>query len=766
MQEKYKRMKKIVLIGVTELIIIIGFAVLFRNVYNNSIQELIFTQEQIEEIDNNGNNQFYVDSSIDGYENKRLGIHELILDKGTYNVEISYESQGEVELGIEYENKVENYILGGWIRPSSLKRSQEQEIYISRRGEPIEIFCRLTSGEYLIVRQIKVEKTFTIYQLYLFWIIAGIVMLDLGFYIKTKQISMSRESRISVGGIIGITAIVCIPLFQDNLFTGHDITFHLLRIEGLKEGILRGQLPVRIQSNWLNGHGYPASIFYGDFFLYFPAVLRIIGFSLQNSYKAYLVLINGMTASAAYYSFRGIAKGNRIAGLLSSAFYTLSLYRICNLYTRGAVGEYTAMVFFPLILYGLWFILTQDTKIIERNNIWITLGMAYLGVLNSHIISCAIIGIFTILFCLLRIKNIFEKTRLVALLKAMLVLCFGGMSFLIPFLEYRRLDLVIGSSSQPDPYWMENRGLFGAQFFTTHYNVNAGSNGIVEGMRQEMALTLGAVFLVLVIAVAVIAVLFSKNVADKRELYSAIVLGIIFMWLCSKYFPYTELAQISEILGAVIKNIQFPWRFLTMVSLVGAWYITLLLEYVDWKEIGINYKKALVGTLGLLILIESTNMTGDVMNTNSPEMMLSEANLLPLLMTGVPEYLYEGVSFDDYIEEITDIETGLEIESWKRDGLKFEAMVRNTSIEEKKMELPLIYYPGYDGLTKDPSECLRLSEGKSHRIVVHIPGSYEGEIQVRYETPWYWRLAEVVSGITFIWLVLPTLDRRTAYRIE
>ena len=94
--------------------------------------------------------------------------------------------------------------------------------------------------------------------------------------------------------------IACLPLFMDYLPAGHDLVFHLYRIEGIAEGIRQGQGIVRLQSSQLNGFGYPVSIMYGDIFLYPVAFLRLLGLSVISCYRVYVFVINSITMILAY----------------------------------------------------------------------------------------------------------------------------------------------------------------------------------------------------------------------------------------------------------------------------------------------------------------------------------------------------------------------------------------------------------------------------------------------------------------------------------
>ena len=147
--------------------------------------------------------------------------------------------------------------------------------------------------------------------------------------------------------LLGITLLASYPLFYGMVGPGHDLNFHLYRIEGIKDGLLSGQFPVRLHPTHNNGYGYISSSVYPELFLYFPAFLRLLGASPVMAYHTFLILINAGTAWIMYVCARGIS-GSRYAGLLASVLYTLSTWRIINLYHRAAIGAALAMVFFPV----------------------------------------------------------------------------------------------------------------------------------------------------------------------------------------------------------------------------------------------------------------------------------------------------------------------------------------------------------------------------------------------------------------------------------
>lgn len=63
--------------------------------------------------------------------------------------------------------------------------------------------------------------------------------------------------------------------------------------------------------------------------------------------------INILTAMIAYFCAKDYSKSRHI-GFFGAILYTLAPYRLTCVFVRGAVGEYTAMAFIPLVFYGLY----------------------------------------------------------------------------------------------------------------------------------------------------------------------------------------------------------------------------------------------------------------------------------------------------------------------------------------------------------------------------------------------------------------------------
>jgi hypothetical protein len=118
------------------------------------------------------------------------------------------------------------------------------------------------------------------------------------------------------------------------------------------------------------------------------------------------------------------------------------------------------------------------------------------------------------------------------------------------------------------------------------------------------------------------------------------------------------------------------------------------------------------------------------------------------------DYLPARANTDDYVNTLT-LGQSTEILTASRHYNSVKVSVSNSSSASDFIEVPLINYPGYRAVDVNSGAQLNISDGRSKRVRVEIPGNYSGAIAVRFVSPWYWRLAEVTSLMTamaLIWL--------------
>lgn len=109
-----------------------------------------------------------------------------------------------------------------------------------------------------------------------------------------------------------------------------------------------------------------------------------------------------------YRSFSGVFRSKE-KGLLAAFLYTLSIYRLIDLYTRAALGEGMAMIFLPLVMWGMYELFLGNEKK------WYLAALGFTGVMQCHILSTELAVCFGGLFGLLYIGRLREKGRFRAL---------------------------------------------------------------------------------------------------------------------------------------------------------------------------------------------------------------------------------------------------------------------------------------------------------------------------------------------------------------
>ena len=234
--------------------------------------------------------------------------------------------------------------------------------------------------------------------------------------------------------MIGIALLASMPVFIVGIHNGHDFQFHLMRIEGLAAGIRQGQFPVRLESIWNDQYGY-ATLFYGDLLLYIPALLRLSGATIIDAYDAYILLVNLMTAVASYLCFKAMVKNKDIA-LLMTAAYVTSAYRLMDIYVRAAVGEYSAMIFLPMIAYAMYRLYHKEesSKLDYKGILLLILGMT--GVLQTHILTTEMVVLVLAIYVILNFKITRGIKTLASLALAVVGTLLLNLWFIIPWLDY------------------------------------------------------------------------------------------------------------------------------------------------------------------------------------------------------------------------------------------------------------------------------------------------------------------------------------------
>ncbi len=609
----------------------------------------------------------------------------------------------------------------------------------------------------LAVKGLTITRTNALDRMWLFTVLCAILALDgmLLFREYDIQFGVEKKKKIVMFGIGVLTLLSSLPVLADYVVSSGDIGYHLLRAEGLKDGFLSGQFPVRISPKWLEDYGYASAVFYPETMLIPLGLLRILGFSVTASYRIYMVFINFLTVVAAYWCF-GKMFQNEYVGLLCSMLHTFSMYRIFNTYTKGSLGETMAMIFLPFIVYGFYRVFTEDCSRKEYQWCFVPLTVGFCGLINSHILSCELVGGFTILLCMILWKKVFRKETFQVLAKTVLWSGLICLWFLIPFLDYMITgNFVIHNVSART---IQSRGLYLSHLLMLPF---AGGSTVFDENGMINTAPVGIGFTLLCVLLIWCFLLFLKGrkgleqgPLQKKEVSFGIIAGCfagLAMFMSLNVFPWDRIQSMHPVLATLVSSLQFPTRVLTIANVLLVALAGVVLKFIlesekeSWKVAAVCCVCGLTVMTGIFTMSQQLFTTGFMRVYNIEGMAYG-------YIAGA-EYLPYGTDQSKLTHKGPVAGEGVMIEGYEKSALQVD--VNCYANKEGELVLPLLYYKGYRAYDLETMQEMEVMDGENHSVAVKVPANYTGTIRTLFVSPWYWRVAELISLISVVaYLVL------------
>ncbi len=509
-----------------------------------------------------------------------------------------------------------------------------------------------------------------------------------------------KRSYIVLGSLFLVAIFfACTPLMTKNCINGHDLDYHLLRIESLKEGILAGKPFLKVNMLFLGGAGYASSLFYPDLLLYFPGILRALGVGINQSYHLFVALCILLCYASTYVCIKMVTK-KRFSSIIGATIMTLSQYHIDDIYTRSAVGEYTAFIFLPFLLYGIYDLLYEE---LSKPGI---MAVGFAGILLSHtntfIMCIALYGLIVLFHFKIFYKNkkLFLKLFLTGLITLGLT-CF----YWLPVLEQLKFSSFGLSNS-----WVSVKD--------TMVEISS----IFENKMPGMGI---AIFLLCIPRLFTIKT--KKN--EKLLFYGDILLlsGIVFSLGATILFPWERLEKF-------VNFIQFPWRLYLIATACLSMGIAILYEiYFQNRK---HREVALMAVLGIMIFssVKNIQRTEEGYYSYSDD-YYSYKPFTASIIGG--EWLPEQVDSLEKVLEYSDKVVGDSGEELSFYREKNEIHVSCKNNKNSFMDVPFIYYKGYRAVSYDNEgrkiEDLKVSgEGRHGFCRVYFTGKEEGKVVIAY----------------------------------
>ena len=677
------------------------------------------------------------------------------IKRGTYDVSVHYEAESTQRIAVSAipkESYQSNEIILDYrlnsvdFTLSPTKSLNNMKIYVMHKG----------TGDFSI--DLELSRSRTVYIRNLVSILFCFSAAEIALVLFARNPWAAKILCV----LILISILAFLPYMLTGIIPGHDFDYHFMRIEALANELRYGQFPVYMESLWIGNYGYPASLYYCDFFLYIPALLRLAGNSFNAAYKIFVFLVNLLSAFLAFLSFRKVFGKKKLSLILTCA-YVCSPYRLVDIYIRNAVGEYCAISFLPLVFAGLYGIITaepkhQDFRSVLRSYIpFLSFGMA--GIILSHVLTVEIVAVILVMVCLFSIRKLLNIHKILALFRAVLQCILLSMAFTVPFLDfYFHNSLDINQSMQSVIPVIQGNGIQPGEFFLFFKPIFGLGHGI-RGWENRMYLSAGVV-LTFALILSIVYILFVRR---NKRLMAFTLLAVLSCWLASSLFPYDFLAQKSR-LGVYLAQIQFPWRFMELVSLfsVAALGELLLIFYDDFRglaeknrfSVNAAAENSAVVLMFFLVAAETALFASQyepgrnrTIINNTAELEMGLAKPCHILRAGTD---VDRFSYQIETNNVTVTKSGNRGTNWN--------LTCETGEVPGTVTMPLQNYKGYQ-VKDEYGNSYEIFDGGNNEVCFSLPANFNGNIAVSFQPPFYWPCAAVISFLSACAFMISTLKK-------
>lgn len=359
--------------------------------------------------------------------------------------------------------------------------------------------------------------------------------------------------------IFAIGFIPLLDLFHSGFPITHDGQDHIARIANFYQNLSEGNIIPRWAPNLNWGYGHPILMFLYPFPSYISSLFHLLGFSLTDSVKIFFGLAFILSGFTIYIWLHEIF--DNYTSITGAVLYLYAPYRFVDLYVRGAIGEHSAFIFPPLILYFL-------IKISRKYSRWYLIGgsLSMAGLILSHN-AISLMFLPVIIFYAFYLVWL-SKSKKILLFKFFIILLSGfGLSsfFWIPaFVEGKYTLRNIVTAGQHVNNFTNLKDLIYGKW-------NYGGSG-------QFTVQIGIINLFSLLS-SLFLLIFSFRKKDKKLLF----LSFLFIYSLITIFlmlPYSNFIWQKIVF---LQNFQFPWRFLSVIVFTTSVLSVLIINIFSEK---------------------------------------------------------------------------------------------------------------------------------------------------------------------------------------
>jgi hypothetical protein len=383
--------------------------------------------------------------------------------------------------------------------------------------------------------------------------------------------------------VVVLSLPALLPLARAGFFSSHDGLFHAYRLAALDRAARAGVLYPRWFPEFAFGYGQPVLSFYGPLSYYWGLPFTLLGANPALALK--LVLVTGLIAAALAMYLLARLYWDRGPALVAAVVYAYLSYHLVDLYVRGAVAEFLAFVWFPLVLWAFHRLGVASERQETIPVAFAALVLAALVVTHSlsALIFAPVLGVY-LLILLLKQGDRRATGRVV--LALCLAVALSAFYWLPVLAESQYVGLGHGTSQGYQDHLLPL-----AEIFSLHlaypYPTEAG---------VAPTFPLGLVQVVILVAALIL-----PFRAHRRRWATVFFLALA---LLSAFMLTTTSLPIWRLFERGLAFLQYPWRFQALTALATAFIAGALWHQPSRRTFSIPPLKEIVAALaycGLLI---------------------------------------------------------------------------------------------------------------------------------------------------------------------
>ncbi|MGI6278775.1 MAG: glycosyltransferase [Patescibacteria group bacterium] len=376
------------------------------------------------------------------------------------------------------------------------------------------------------------------------------------------RISAYREIIPLLLAIIGLIVYAVFPLLKFEFFDSHDAFFHLIRLSEFDKAVRAGQIPPRWAPGLAAGLGAPIFNYFYPLVYYLGQAIHFLGFSLAASVRTLFVFgfLVGFTSVFLFLK----RHFSHLASFIGALFYVFAPYTFINIYVRGNLPEFLALMILPGVFY-----FGERASLKERpswvNNLFFSFCLAFFIMSHNIVALWGTIWLFAYLFILA------GKKIVKLIFPTLLGLGLSAFFWLPAILE---IPLVHLSTEKVFNWWDHFPTIRQLVYSPWGYGVS------LPGPGDTMSFQIGLPHLFLFLSSLVLAViyLFKKQIkqfiSKPKTLWFFLLLSFCFIFLMNHRSAF--LWQTVPFLSRV----QFPWRFLGFLNFSLVFLIAFLFNAI------------------------------------------------------------------------------------------------------------------------------------------------------------------------------------------